>query len=58
MHLHLQTVFLVLLVVLFIGGLPAWPHARTWGYGPSGAILSLILVLVLLHLLGVIRLTW
>jgi Protein of unknown function (DUF3309) len=41
---------LILLIVLLVGGLPAWPHARSWGYGPSG-ILGLIIVVVLVLLI-------
>ena len=37
----------LVLVVLFLGGLPFWRHSRNWGYGPSG-ILAFVLVLVLL----------
>jgi hypothetical protein len=41
---------LILLILLLVGGLPAWPYARNWGYGPSG-ILGVILVVVLVLLL-------
>jgi hypothetical protein len=42
----------VVLVIVMLGSLPAWPHARTWGYFPSGGlglILLVIAILVLLH---------
>jgi len=40
---------LIVLVILLLGGLPAWPYSRQWGYGPSGIVgLLLIILLVLL----------
>ena len=45
----LGTVLLVLLVLLLLGVLPTWSHSRRWGYGPSGGLgLILVVVLVLL----------
>ena len=46
------TLFLVLLVLLLIGAVPAWPHSRNWGYGPSGLFGLLLIVLILLALSG------
>jgi len=48
----LGTILLVILVVLLIAAVPAWPHSRGWGYGPSGIIGFLMLVLVFLLLTG------
>ncbi|MGA3088372.1 MAG: DUF3309 family protein [Terriglobales bacterium] len=46
------TILLVILILMLVGALPAWPHSRGWGYYPSGG-LSLVLVIVLvLMLLG------
>lgn len=45
------TILLIVLIVLLLGGLPTWPHSRDWGYGPSGGlglILMVVLILVLL----------
>lgn len=39
-------VLVIILVVLFVGGLPAWPHSSSWGYGPSGALGVILLVLL------------
>ena len=48
----LGTILLIILVVLLIGSAPTWPYSRAWGYGPSG-ILGLVLVVVLiLFLMG------
>lgn len=43
----LGTVLLILLILLLLGSIPAWPYSRGWGYAPSGLI-TLILVIVLL----------
>ena len=43
----LSTVLLVVVVLLLVGAIPSWPHSRGWGYGPSG-ILGVILVVVLI----------
>jgi hypothetical protein len=45
------TILLIVLVLLLLGAIPAWPHSRSWGYGPTGGlglVLVIILVLVLL----------
>jgi hypothetical protein len=44
-----------ILVVVLLGVLPGWTHARTWGYRPGGAIGLVILLLVALLLTGAIR---
>jgi hypothetical protein len=43
----LSTILLVVLVLLLVGAIPSWPHSRRWGYGPSG-ILGVVLVVVLI----------
>jgi hypothetical protein len=48
------TILLILLVLLLLGGLPAWPHSRNWGYGPSGLVGVLVIVLLVLLVLNVI----
>ena len=45
----LGTIFLILLILLLIGALPSWGYSRAWGYGPSG-LLSLLLIIVLVLL--------
>lgn len=45
----LSTILLIVLILLLIGALPAWPYSRGWGYYPSGgAGLVLIVILILL----------
>ena len=46
----LVIVLIVLLVLMLVGGLPTWPHSQSWGYGPSG-IVGFILVIILIMLL-------
>jgi hypothetical protein len=44
-------ILLIILIILLLGAVPAWPYSRNWGYGPSGGVgLLLIIVLVLLLL--------
>jgi len=47
----LGTVLLIVLILVLLGAVPAWPHSRKWGYAPSGGIgLVLIIVLILVLL--------
>lgn len=46
------TVLLVILILLLIGAIPSWPHSRNWGYGPSGGVGLLVIVLLVLVLTG------
>lgn len=43
----LSTVLLIVLILLLVGAIPSWPHSRSWGYGPSG-ILGIVLIVVLI----------
>ncbi len=52
MVISLPTILLIVLIVLLIGAVPAWPHSRTWGYGPSGGIGLVAVVILILLLLG------
>jgi Protein of unknown function (DUF3309) len=47
-----STLLLVIVVLLLVGVVPAWPHSRSWGYGPSGALGTVLLILLVLVLLG------
>ena len=46
------TLLLVVLIVLLIGGLPTWPHSKSWGYGPTGMFSTVLVVIVVLMLMG------
>jgi hypothetical protein len=50
--MSLGTILLVVLILLLIGVIPTWPHSRSWGYAPSGALGAVVLILVVLLLLG------
>jgi hypothetical protein len=46
------TILLVVVVLMLLGAMPAWPHSRGWGYYPSGGLGLVLLVLVILMLSG------
>jgi Protein of unknown function (DUF3309) len=46
------TILLVIVVLMLLGAIPAWPHSRSWGYGPSGGVGLVLLILVVLLLTG------
>lgn len=46
------TILLVVLILFLIGAIPAWPHSRSWGYGPSGIVGLVVIVLILMLLTG------
>lgn len=48
--MDIGTILLIILILLLIGAIPSWPHSRGWGYGPSG-IVGVILVIVIIWLL-------
>ena len=48
----MNLILLVVLLVLIVGALPSWPYSNGWGYGPSGALGTVLLILLVLALLG------
>jgi len=46
------TILLVILILLLIGAIPTWPHSRNWGYGPSGGVGLIFIILLVLVLMG------
>lgn len=48
----MSTLLLVILVLLLVGALPAWPYSRSWGYYPSGFVSVLLVLAVLLLVFG------
>lgn len=50
--MSLGIILLIILVLALVGVIPAWPHSRSWGYGPSGGIGLIVVILVILLLLG------
>lgn len=50
--MSLGTILLIVLVLILVGVVPAWPHSRSWGYGPSGGLGLVVLVVLVLLLMG------
>lgn len=48
----METILLIILIILLIGAIPAWPYSRGWGYYPSGGIGLLLVVIIVLLLIG------
>jgi Protein of unknown function (DUF3309) len=48
----MNTILLIVLVLLLIGALPTWPYSSGWGYGPSGGLGLVLVILLILALLG------
>ena len=46
------TILIILAVLMLIGAIPAWPHSRNWGYGPSGGLGLILLNVLILFLAG------
>jgi hypothetical protein len=50
----MTTIILVLLILMLVGALPTWPHSAKWGYGPSGGLGTILVIVLVLYLLKVI----
>jgi hypothetical protein len=50
--MSLGTILLIILILMLVGVIPAWPHARSWGYGPSGIVGVILVVVLVLFLMG------
>ena len=50
--MSIGTILLILLVLVLLGVLPTWPHARSWGYAPTGIVGVLLVIVLILFLLG------
>ena len=48
--MSIGTILLIVLILILV--LPTWPHARSWGYGPSGIVGVVLLILIVLFLMG------
>jgi hypothetical protein len=46
------TILLVILILMLLGAVPTWPHSRSWGYGPSGGLGLVVIILLVLILTG------
>ena len=50
--MSLGTILLIILVLLLIGVLPTWSHSSKWGYGPSGGLGLVVVILIVLLVMG------
>ncbi|WP_438864438.1 DUF3309 family protein [Neptunicella sp.] len=48
----LGTILVLILIFALLGVIPTWPHSRSWGYGPSGLVTILLIIIVVLLLTG------
>ena len=50
--MSLGTILLIILILILVGTLPSWPHSQSWGYGPSGGVGLIVLIIVVLLVMG------
>ena len=50
--ISIGTILLIVLILFLVGALPTWGHSKNWGYGPSGGLGLIVLVIIILILLG------
>ena len=50
--MSLGTILLIILVLALLGAIPTWPYSRSWGYGPSGILGVIVVILIILALSG------
>ena len=50
--MSLTALLIIILILALIGAFPSWPHARIWGYGPSGLLGVVLVILMVLLLMG------
>jgi len=48
----LGTLVLIVLLLMLVGAIPAWPHSREWGYAPSGVLGTVLIVVAVLFIMG------
>jgi Protein of unknown function (DUF3309) len=48
----MSSILLIVLILLLVGALPTWPHSARWGYGPSGGLGLVVVILLILVLMG------
>lgn len=48
----LFTILVVILILALLGGLPTWPYSASWGYGPSGGVGVILLIVIVLLVMG------
>jgi hypothetical protein len=50
--MSLSTILLIIILLMVVGVFPAWPHSQAWGYGPSGGLGLLLIILLVLVFSG------
>ncbi len=50
--MSIGAILLIVLILILLGVLPAWPHSRGWGYGPTGGVGLIVLIVVILVVMG------
>ena len=50
--MSLTTILIIILILVLLGAVPAWPYSRSWGYGPSGIAGVILVILLILMLMG------
>jgi len=50
----MELILIIVLILLLAGSFPTWPHSRNWGYGPSGGLGTILVIILVLYLLHVI----
>jgi hypothetical protein len=50
--MSLGTILLIVVILMLVGAIPTWPHSRSWGYGPSGGLGLVLIILLVLFLMG------
>jgi hypothetical protein len=48
----LTTILIIILILILLGAVPTWPYSRGWGYGPSGIVGLILIILLILALTG------
>lgn len=48
----LGTILLIILILLLVGALPAWPHSSNWGYYPTGGLGIVLVIVIVLLVMG------
>jgi hypothetical protein len=50
----MTTILIVILILMLVGALPTWPHSSKWGYGPTGGLATILVIVLILYLSHVI----
>lgn len=50
--MSIGTILLIILILMLIGAFPSWPHSRGWGYGPTGGLGLVVIIVLILLVMG------